>query len=106
LRLHHTERRRIARELHDSVGQYLVGLKLNVDMLRQSPENEELWTEAEELMRQCMSEVRTLSYLLHPPTMDAAGFASAAHWYVEGFGQRSGITVNLDMPGDLGRFPD
>jgi signal transduction histidine kinase len=106
LRLQDTERRRIARELHDSVGQYLVGLKLNVDMLRQSPDNEELWAEAEELMQQCMSEVRTLSYLLHPPTMDAAGFASAAHWYVEGFGQRSGVTVNLDMPGDLGRFPD
>ena len=57
-------------------------------------------------MQQCMSEVRTLSYLLHPPTMDAAGFASAARWYVEGFGQRSGIKVSLDAPDDLGRLPD
>lgn len=106
LSLQDTERRRIARELHDSLGQYLVGLKLNVDMLRQSPGREELWTEAEQLMQQCISEVRTLSYLLHPPTMDAAGFASAARWYVEGFGQRSGLHVTLDAQDDLGRLPD
>ena len=106
LSLQDTERRRIARELHDSLGQYLVGLKLNVEMIRQSPECEPLWSEVEQLMEQCMSEVRTLSYLLHPPTMDAAGFASAARWYVEGFGQRSGIKVTLDAPDDLGRLPD
>jgi len=106
LSLQDSERRRIARELHDSLGQYLVGLKLNVDMLRQTPGREELWSEAEVLMQQCISEVRTLSYLLHPPTMDAAGFASAALWYVEGFGQRSGLQVTLDVPNDLGRLPD
>lgn len=106
LSLQDSERRRIARELHDSLGQYLVGLKLNVDLLRQSPGREELWSEAEVLMQQCISEVRTLSYLLHPPTMDAAGFASAARWYVEGFGQRSGLQVTLDAPNDLGRLPD
>jgi signal transduction histidine kinase len=106
LRLQDTERRRIARELHDSLGQILVGLKLHVDMLRKTPESEELWSEAEQLMQQCMAEVRTLSYLLHPPTMDAAGFASAARWYVEGFGQRSGIKITLDAPDNLGRLPD
>ncbi len=106
LSLQDTERRRIARELHDSLGQYLVGLKLNVHVLRQSPDREELWSQVEELMQQCMNEVRTLSYLLHPPTMDAAGFASAARWYVEGFGQRSGLQVTLDAPKDLGRLPD
>src|SRR5277367_962902 len=106
LSLQDNERRRIARELHDSLGQYLVGLKLNVHMLRQSPEREELWSEADKLMEQCISEVRTLSYLLHPPTMDAAGFASAARWYVEGFGQRSGLDITLDAPSDLGRLPD
>jgi len=106
LTLQDTERRRIARELHDSLGQYLVGLKLNVDMLRQSPDREELWSQAQELMQQCMSEVRTLAYLLHPPTMDASGFASAARWYVEGFGQRSGLQVTLDAPKNLGRLPD
>ena len=106
LSLQDTERRRIARELHDSLGQYLIGLKLNVDLLRQSPGREQLWAEADQLMLQCISEVRTLSYLLHPPTMDAAGFASAARWYVEGFGQRSGLDVTLDVPSDLGRLPD
>ena len=100
------ERRRIARELHDSLGQYLVGLKLNVDMLRQSPDREELWSQAEQLTQQCISEVRTLSYLLHPPTMDAAGFVSAARWYVEGFGQRSGVKVTIDAPEELDRLPD
>src|ERR1700691_4033611 len=88
LSLQDSERRRIARELHDSLGQYLVGLKLNAHMLRQSPERQDLWSEADNLMEQCMSEVRTLSYLLHPPTMDAAGFASAARWYVGGYGER------------------
>lgn len=106
LRLQDTERRRIARELHDSLGQCLVGLKLNVDMLRHSPGREELWSEAERLMQQSISEVRTLSYLLYPPTMDAGGIASAARWYVEGFGQRSGLKVTLDAPKDLGRLPD
>lgn len=106
LSLQDAERRRIARELHDSLGQYLVGLKLNVDMLRKSPGREELWSAADQLMQQCMSEVRTLSYLLHPPTMDAAGFASAARWYVEGFSQRSGLKVSLDAPGNLARLPD
>lgn len=106
LSLQDTERRRIARELHDSLGQYLVGLKLNIDMLRLTPESQQMWSEAEQLMQKCMSEVRTLSYLLHPPTMDAAGFVSAARWYLEGFGQRSGISVNLDTPENLDRLPD
>ncbi len=106
LSLQDSERRRIARELHDSLGQYLVGLKLNAHMLRQSPEREELWSEADRLMEQCISEVRTLSYLLHPPTMDAAGFTSAARWYVEGYGQRSGLNVTLDAPAEPVRLPD
>ena len=106
LHLQDTERRRIARELHDSLGQYLVGLKLNVEMLKQTPNAERLWAEADQLMQQCMTEVRTLSYLLHPPTMDAAGFTSAARWYVEGFSQRSGIKVTLEAADDLDRFPD
>ena len=106
LSLQDSERRRIARELHDSLGQYLVGLKLNAHMLRQSPEREELWNEADNLMEQCITEVRTLSYLLHPPTMDAAGFASAARWYVEGYGQRSGLDVTLDAATDMARLPD
>lgn len=104
--LQDSERRRIARDLHDCLGQYLVGLKLNVDMLRQTPQRQDLWTESEELMQQCIAEVRTLSYLLYPPTMDAAGLASAARWYVEGFGQRSGIEVTLSVPDTMCRLPE
>jgi signal transduction histidine kinase len=105
LTMQDTERRRIARELHDSLGQYLVALKLNLEMLKRSS-SERLWLDVDQLMQQCISEVRTLSYLLHPPTMDAAGFASAARWYVEGFGQRSGVKVTLDLPENLGRLRD
>jgi signal transduction histidine kinase len=106
LSLQDSERRRIARELHDSLGQYLVVLKLNVDMLRKSPERGELWSQSEELMERCIAEVRTLSYLLHPPTMDAVGIASAARWYIEGFGLRSGLQLTLDAPEDQVRLPD
>jgi signal transduction histidine kinase len=106
LSLQDSERRRIARELHDSLGQYLVALKLNVDVLRQSPARTELWSQSEELMERCIAEVRTLSYLLHPPTMDAVGIASAARWYIEGFGLRSGLKLTLDAPDDPVRLPD
>jgi PAS domain S-box-containing protein len=104
--LQDSERRRLARELHDSLGQYLAGLKLNVDLLRQSPENDELWSQSETLMERCIVEVRTLSYLLHPPMMDEVGFISAARWYLEGFGQRSGLEVTLSAPDGLARLPD
>jgi signal transduction histidine kinase len=106
LTLQDSERRRIARELHDCLGQCLIGLKLNIDMLKHAPDREQLWAEVEELMQQSIAQVRTLSYLLHPPTMDAAGLASAAHWFVEGFGQRSGITVKLHVDKRLPRMPD
>ena len=106
LSLQDLERRRLARELHDSLGQYLVGLKLNVDVLRQDPQNQAMWEHSDELLERCISEVRTLSYLLHPPMMDEAGLVSAAQWYVEGFGQRSGLKVSLHSPEDLGRLPD
>lgn len=106
LSLQDLERRRLARELHDSLGQYLVGLKLNIDVLRQAPEHTEMWEHSDQLLDRCITEVRTLSYLLHPPMMDEAGLVSAAQWYVEGFGQRSGLKVSLQSPEDLGRLPD
>ena len=105
LTLQDAERRRIARELHDSLGQYLVGLKLNLDMLRHAPEQPDLWTQSQELMEQCVTEIRTLSYLLHPPMIDDVGLASAARWFVDGIAQRSGIQVTLDATNDLARLP-
>jgi signal transduction histidine kinase len=106
LSLQDSERRRIARELHDSLGQYLVALKLNVNLLKQAPARAELWSQSEELMEQCIGEVRTISYLLHPPTMDAVGVVSAARWYIEGLGRRSGLKIVIDAPNDPVRLPD
>lgn len=106
LGLQDAERRRIARELHDSLGQYLTGLKIDLDMLRERPGSAELWAQSEELLARCIAEVRTLSYLLHPPMMDEAGLSSAAHWYLQGFRDRSGISVNLETSDNLDRLPD
>lgn len=101
------ERRRIARELHDSLGQYLAGMKIAIDMLAsRSAQKDPLLIECGDILERAISETRTLSHLLHPPLLDEAGFASAANWFVAGFSQRSGIPVTLDLPADLQRLPD
>jgi len=105
LELQDQERRKFSRELHDSLGQYLVGAKMNLGMLGRSlPENNQLIAECLKLLDQAMTETRTISHLLHPPLLDETGFASAAKWYVEGFATRSGIQTSLDMTEDLGRL--
>ena len=107
LRLQDEERRRVAREMHDSLGQYLTALKIDLELAGSSPEAQraELLAESIQLANSCLTETRTLSHLLHPPLLDEAGLASAARWYVTGFAQRSGIQVNLDLPGDFARLP-
>ena len=101
------ERRRIARELHDSLGQYLAGMKIAIDMLSvRSGKRDPLLVECTDILEKAISETRTLSHLLHPPLLDEAGLASAASWFVAGFSQRSGIPVSLDMPPDLPRLPE
>jgi two-component system, NarL family, sensor kinase len=107
------ERRRVARELHDSFGQYLAVLKINLDQLAgagpfsdlERKHTAGLLSECLETVQQCIVETRTMSHLLHPPLLDEVGFASAAQWYVEGFGKRSKIDVRLDLPNDLPRLP-
>lgn len=108
LTLQDDERRRIARGLHDSLGQYLAALKMNLDRIPTSDGNKAaLASECSEIVEQCLVETRTISHLLHPPLLDESGFASAARWYVEGFAQRSGIEVELDLPQELTRLhPD
>ncbi len=103
LTLQDDERRRIARGLHDSLGQYLAALKMNVHMLAAGGENQRA-AECLDIIDKCIAETRTISHLLHPPLLDEAGFGSAARWYVDGFAQRSGIRVNLNLPSDLGRL--
>jgi signal transduction histidine kinase len=94
LKLQDIERRRVARELHESVGQDFAGLKMNLDLVKHFPHNTELWEKCDELLEHCIHEVRTLSNLLHPPIIEDAGLPSAVEWYVQDFAKRSGIQVN------------
>lgn len=105
LTLQDDERRRIARGLHDSLGQYLAALKMQLGLMSMSNgERSDLISEASDIVDRCITETRTVSHLLHPPLLDEAGFGSAARWFVEGFAERSGITVDLSLPPDFGRL--
>lgn len=105
LQLQDEERRKFSRELHDSLGQYLAAVKMNLDMFSKSQPDNRLLSEAIHLLDQSIAETRTISHLLHPPLLDEAGFSSAAKWYLDGFAQRSGIEVKSDFPNDVGRLP-
>jgi PAS domain S-box-containing protein len=109
LRAQDAERRRIGRELHDSAGQYLAALQMNLDTLvedkeQTSPAGRLKLSESLALVHQCSAEIRTLSYLLHPPLLEDAGLAPTVNWFVEGFAQRSGIQVTVEMQSDIGRL--
>ena len=101
------ERRRIARELHDSVGQTLAALAMNLTRVQTDIEKlsqtAKTIVDSSALVQEMNTEVRTMSYLLHPPMLDEAGLASALRWYVDGFTQRSGIQVDLEIAEDFGR---
>jgi len=104
------ERRRLARELHDSTGQMLAAMKINLDMISAKTvdadaELKTLVAESISLVDEMNRQLRTMSYLLHPPLLDETGLQSALRWYAEGFSQRSGIEVNLEIAPSLGRLP-
>ena len=109
LQLQDEERRRIARELHDSAGQSLTALALNLSNL--GTEIERLTKSAKTvsdsvvIVNDMSRDIRTISYLLHPPLLDEAGLASALRWYIRGFTERSGIKVELELPEDFERLP-
>jgi signal transduction histidine kinase len=106
MRVQDEERRRIARELHDSLGQYLAAAKINLDVLASEKKNGAVHLrDASSLIDRAIADTRTLSHLLHPPLLDEAGFGTAARWFVEGFGSRSKITTTLEMPPNLHRLP-
>lgn len=110
LRSQDEERRYMARELHDHAGQTLVALILNLSELQESagtgsPEVKQLVADSYKLSEDLSREIRTLSYLLHPPLLDEAGLGSALRWFVNGFSERSKIKVDLDIPDDMGRLP-
>ena len=107
LRLQDEERRRLGRELHDSVGQLLVGAKMALEMLATEDGRrnwEEHIGECELILEQAIREVRTMSYLFHPPMLEEMGLKSAVQSYLEGFRQRSGIKVDFQADPDFGRL--
>ncbi|MFZ0733388.1 MAG: ATP-binding protein [Candidatus Sulfotelmatobacter sp.] len=106
LTLQDEERRRFARELHDSVGQHLSALKMAVAMLQAKLPNDRLVQDCLKLLDDSIMETRTISHLLHPPLLDEAGLNSAMRWFVEGFAQRSGIEVTMDIQESPERLSD
>jgi PAS domain S-box-containing protein len=110
LRMRDDEQRRLARELHDSVGQLLVAIGMNIAIVSTeahnlTPETAKRVAENAELVQEVSREIRTISHLLHPPLLDEAGLASAVRWYTDGFAERSNIKVELEIPSDFGRLP-
>ncbi len=104
------ERRRIARELHDSTGQKLAALSMNVGLIQDATsapdgKTEKMFADCLATIEQCAQEIRTHSYLLHPPLLDELGLAAAIADYVTGFAKRSGVRVALDAPPDFERLP-
>jgi signal transduction histidine kinase len=111
LRLKDEEQRRIARELHDSTAQILGALAINLERVQQFvlsgeiSKSQKLLAQSTNLAEQAITEIRTLSYLLHPPLLDDLGLEGALSWYAAGFSSRCGIHVNVAVQPDLGRFP-
>jgi two-component sensor histidine kinase len=109
LKVQDEEKRKLSRDLHDSTGQTLAALKISVSFLQKNYKQDEsamaIISEVAELADQAIAEIRTMSYLLHPPLLDEVGFACAAECYVEGFAKRSGVTVGLDIATDRERLP-
>lgn len=109
LQMQDDDRRRIARELHDGVGQLLAAISMNVSKVFREKERLSepaalAVTENMSMIEQASSEIRTVSYLLHPPMLDEMGLSSALAWFVEGFSQRSKVIVTLQVAPDLGRL--
>ncbi len=104
------ERRHIARELHDSIGQLLAAITMNQSVISReaeklSPAATKAFNENNVMVEEILRGIRTISHLLHPPLLDEAGLPSALRWYIEEFGQRSGIDVALQCPESLPRLP-
>lgn len=109
LKLQDEERRRIARDLHDTTGQKIAVLAMALDRLTKLVDTrktdvKETLQESREVVGKIGEEIRTLSYLLHPPLLDECGLASAVLWYAEGFKKRSGIQLNVTIDEELVRL--
>lgn len=105
LRAQDQERRKIARDLHDGLGQSLVAAKMIADMLHDRPQDQERIEELSGILQDAVSSTRSISHLLHPPLVDELGFVSAARSYVEGFSSRTGIKVNCELDDGEQKLP-
>jgi len=103
------ERRRIARELHDSAGQLITVLGMNIagiaQRVGQNPTLSETVEDTQNLVQQLSREIRTTSYLLHPPLLDENGLSQAIHWYMQGLRERTDLEIDLNIPENFGRLP-
>ncbi|MGB9478463.1 MAG: response regulator [Candidatus Acidiferrum sp.] len=108
MQIQDAERRRVARDVHDGLGQYLVGVKMGIDQLArrlvQDPLSHESISDISVLLNRAINESRTISHLLHPPLLDEIGLESALAVYADGFAKRSGISIHMDVAHDLGRL--
>ncbi len=109
LKMQDDERRHIARELHDSAGQLIAALSMNLaginQRAKQNPSLAEALEDTQNLVLQLNKEIRTTSYLLHPPLLDETGLSQAVNWYIQGLMERSGLEIKLDVAEDFGRLP-
>ena len=103
------ERRRIARELHDSAGQLITVLGMNLagiaQRVGQNPSLSDTVEDTQNLVQQLSREIRTTSYLLHPPLLDENGLSQAIHWYMQGLKERCDLDIELSIPENFGRLP-
>jgi signal transduction histidine kinase len=109
MRMQDEERRHIARELHDSAGQNLAALGMNLVRLEDDAKHDparlsKSIKEAQDLIRVLIKEIRTTSYLLHPPMLDEIGLSSALRWYADGLSERSALSIELNIPDNFERL--
>jgi signal transduction histidine kinase len=105
MRVQDEEHRRFARELHDGLGQLLVGAKMMTDGLVPTRPDEAQVAELSAVLGDAISQIRTISYLFHPPLLDEVGFVSAAQWLVDRYAQRTNLNVSLDIASFQERLP-
>jgi two-component system, NarL family, sensor kinase len=99
------ERRKVARDLHDGLGQNLVAAKMTADSFLKHPPDREKLVQLSALLGEAVASTRSLSHLLHPPLVEELGFVAAARSYLEGFSQRTGMTITFDLPELAERLP-
>src|SRR5260370_15364260 len=108
LRSQDDERRKISRELHDSLGQYLASAKMSLETLKRpeaTEKEQQSFLHLVDTLDKCLTETRTIAHLLHPPLLVELGLSAASKLYVEGFSERSGIPVTLTITPELKRLP-